>query len=262
MPYTKRTTRKKPYTRPTTKRRAPRRYTRSKSAYIKKTRVHRPLSSTGFPQTITTRLEYCDQYYFSSSGSTVVQQFRLASIYDPDLTSTGHQPYNHDQFAALYSSYKVVSVQVRLLATPVVLSIVGGSGYATQPLLPLDLVVRPDNYDGSPSGANANWELEAERPKACHFTISPGSRPLNFRRTYSVPYILGIKKQEYLDSPDYFTPMGSNPSFPNIGGSTNTPVLNVSVCNPYSNVGTADLHIRAELSFLVIFKARITQGPS
>ncbi len=51
----------------------------------------------------------------SYTGSEYV--FRLNSLYDPDLTGTGHQPYGFDQFAALYSRYKVDRVHIDVLFT-------------------------------------------------------------------------------------------------------------------------------------------------
>lgn len=40
------------------------------------------------------------------------QVYRLNSLYDPDLTGLGHQPYGHDEMANLYRNYKVVGVGI------------------------------------------------------------------------------------------------------------------------------------------------------
>jgi len=42
------------------------------------------------------------------------QIFRLNSLFDPDLTGVGHQPYGYDSLAALYYRYKVNAVRVCL----------------------------------------------------------------------------------------------------------------------------------------------------
>jgi len=42
------------------------------------------------------------------------QVFRLNSLYDPDFTGTGHQPYGFDQLLALYNYYKVSAVDIKL----------------------------------------------------------------------------------------------------------------------------------------------------
>lgn len=44
----------------------------------------------------TTTLARCGQY-----------NFRLNSLYDPNLTGTGHQPYGRDTLATLYNRYRV-----------------------------------------------------------------------------------------------------------------------------------------------------------
>jgi hypothetical protein len=41
-------------------------------------------------------------------------KFNLNSVYDPDLTSAGHQPYGFDQMAAFYTRYVVRAVQFQL----------------------------------------------------------------------------------------------------------------------------------------------------
>lgn len=55
-------------------------------------------------------LKYTDYFAVTgSTGSTGTQQYNLNSIYDPDLTGTGHQPYGRDTLATLYSQYRVMS---------------------------------------------------------------------------------------------------------------------------------------------------------
>lgn len=53
-------------------------------------------------------LKYADNY--SSSLATVTgssQVMNLNSIFDPDRTGVGHQPYGYDQLALLYNRYRV-----------------------------------------------------------------------------------------------------------------------------------------------------------
>jgi len=62
-----------------------------------------------FPQTLTTTLRYCDQYTLSSvSGAAASWSFRMNSVYDPDLTGTGHQPLYYDQITPVYQRYRVL----------------------------------------------------------------------------------------------------------------------------------------------------------
>jgi len=45
-----------------------------------------------------------------------VKQFRLNDCYDPDYTGTGHQPMGFDQMMAFYSTFRVLSTDVHIMA--------------------------------------------------------------------------------------------------------------------------------------------------
>ncbi len=77
------------------------------------------------PPRAMVQLRYTDTISLTSSSVTArtsgnQYEFRLNSIYDPNYTSTGHQPYMYDQFAALYGRYRVdrVRVQIDAIASP------------------------------------------------------------------------------------------------------------------------------------------------
>lgn len=49
------------------------------------------------------------------SGSAITGYvFRANSLYDPDYTSVGGQPYMYDQLAAIYNRYRVYSMSFKL----------------------------------------------------------------------------------------------------------------------------------------------------
>jgi len=61
-----------------------------------------------FPAKMTATLRYNDTVaYTTTTGVPTPYQWRCNSIYDPDYTGTGHQPYGHDQYAAIYNHYMV-----------------------------------------------------------------------------------------------------------------------------------------------------------
>lgn len=63
----------------------------------------------GFPRSTVTTLRYCETYSLTSTASSIAKQvFRMNSIYDPDFTNTGHQPYYFDQLSTLYDHYVVL----------------------------------------------------------------------------------------------------------------------------------------------------------
>jgi len=45
----------------------------------------------------------------ASTGLAVHHLFRCNGIFDPNVTGTGHQPYGHDSYQALYNHYNVLS---------------------------------------------------------------------------------------------------------------------------------------------------------
>lgn len=59
-----------------------------------------------FPDKLYTKLKYTDVKDFGTV-SVGAQQYRMNSIYDPDATSTGHQPYGHDSYGSIFQQYRV-----------------------------------------------------------------------------------------------------------------------------------------------------------
>jgi len=51
-------------------------------------------------------------------GIPVEHVFRGNSLYDPDFTGAGGQPYGHDQWATIYASYIVLRSRIRVTAKP------------------------------------------------------------------------------------------------------------------------------------------------
>jgi len=69
----------------------------------------------GVPSKTLVNHVYCDTISLNPGAGVGAQHiFRANSIYDPDLTGvlTGHQPFLHDQLAAQYKKYKVVSSSI------------------------------------------------------------------------------------------------------------------------------------------------------
>lgn len=73
----------------------------------------------GFPDSITSVHRY-SQYVNLDAGMGAVtkQVFRANSMYDPDLTGTGHQPMGRDEMSALYGHYCVDSARISVSAMP------------------------------------------------------------------------------------------------------------------------------------------------
>lgn len=67
------------------------------------------------PPKMSVKLDYAGTVYlYSAAVDTYEYVFRGNSIFDPDFTGVGHQPYAHDQWATLYQRYRVKSSNIKM----------------------------------------------------------------------------------------------------------------------------------------------------
>lgn len=64
------------------------------------------------PQRYICKLKYAEDV--TTDGLTGTWRFNLNSLFDPNQTGTGHQPYGFDQLATLYNKYRVISCGWRI----------------------------------------------------------------------------------------------------------------------------------------------------
>lgn len=95
-----------------------------KKAYTKKSskrrtqkkvrRIGRPQGTpSGMPLTRRAYMRYSDRILLTSTSGTIGSYiFRANSVFDPDLTATGHQPMGFDQWTSLYNHYVVVGARI------------------------------------------------------------------------------------------------------------------------------------------------------
>lgn len=95
-----------------------RKRTRAARRYSRRRLV--PRYRNPFPKTVIRRLRYVAYHniYGNSIQNTMFQTYRPNSIYDPDYTSTGGQPYGHDQLALVYNKYRVLGCRLTATVTP------------------------------------------------------------------------------------------------------------------------------------------------
>lgn len=74
------------------------------------------LNRTGFPRTTVVKLRYVDGFTLDPTnlGIAATHVFRANSIFDPNVTSAGHQPMNRDMWANLYKRYTVIGSKITL----------------------------------------------------------------------------------------------------------------------------------------------------
>jgi hypothetical protein len=75
----------------------------------------------GFPKSIVTKMRYCTNITLTSTtGAVTYNTFRANSVFDPDQSGVGHQPMWRDNYAAVYSNYRVLGSKIKTIFTPLI----------------------------------------------------------------------------------------------------------------------------------------------
>lgn len=123
--------------------------------------------------------------------------FRLNSLYDPDLTGVGHQPYGFDNLALLYNRYRVVSCGWRIQQP----SRADGS--------PIIVAALPSNDASLVWGDYAQL---AENSRAKYVTNNPGAPVATLTGKQYLPRLLGRTRAQYMADDHYQAVVNANPS--------------------------------------------------
>lgn len=151
------------------------------------------------PDAITNVMPYATNIALSAVGNVATYQFRGNSIFDPDLTSTGHQPLGHDEFAAMYQRYRVHASRVVLYAC--------NTG---DPGLPVQLVIHATNN----STLITNFDTVMEQPYMRTLTLEVDSNGGSCKKlTFPWMSTKKIKGTHMTELDDRFqASYGANPS--------------------------------------------------
>lgn len=153
--------------------------------------VHRPI---GIPDTQYTVIRYVDLVSFT--GSTSSYTFRANSLFDPDFTSTGHQPYYFDQFIASYEKYRVFKTHIKLRVTNISQTDVS------------EVVLVP----GSQIPTLTSLSLAREMPRSKCTGILPAFQavPIEISLSLRTKTVLGLQSRQIYDQ-DYGAVFNANP---------------------------------------------------
>lgn len=95
-----------------------RRYTTRRKRLPQVTSSMMSLGRFGFPKKIMCTHEYSDIVIMTNTaGSLATFQFSANGMFDPNITSTGHQPMFFDQLSALYLHYNVIGSKITFTFT-------------------------------------------------------------------------------------------------------------------------------------------------
>lgn len=201
-----------------------------------------PRLQTGFPQQMKVRLKYVDEYVMTSTAGAVANQaFRMNSVFDPDFTGVGHQPYGFDQYASLYNVYTVLGSKLTATWAPFTQTDVAN------PKGPWNVITLGDD-DGS---ASANPTLNCEYPRSDAKILGDAKGSPSVVKTYAT----------YQPQRD----LGLNPYDADCSAIVTTNPSNVWYATCLANdinSTTSSLMLKVEIEFVVLFKSPKSQGQS
>ncbi len=203
-------------------------------------------ASSPVPSRFITKMKYVSFGSLTSGTAGVVggqYVFRLNSVYDPDQTGAGHQPYGFDQLAALYGKYLVRRVDVTIVFS-------NPSADGAAPCMSLT----PAN--SGPFGmAGLTAEAVAEKPQ-CRVGLlnNTGSQRITWKVSFDIAKIEGLSKIQYeAETGNYGASISANPSL--------TPYVAVALAD-VTQTGGLTVQFGVELNYHVEFYERAVLGQS
>lgn len=168
----------------------PRRTHRRRRATININRALQPVA-----QKTIIKMKYAETYAPVASGGQAVWRLNLNSIYDPNRTGLGHQPYGHDTFQSLYNRYRVIACSY--IACPTSLT-----------NTPLEVAALPANEEF----VAANISEYRENPRCRYTIVTSGGGARMLKGKVSIPSLVGRTSAQYKADDRYQAQFGSSPA--------------------------------------------------
>lgn len=199
--------------------------------------------STLVPDRMFTRLRYSELVglTYTGVGVSAYYQFRVNSIFDPNLTGIGHQPLGHDEWQLFYNRYRVRGMKYRVTFT----------NTSATDQVEFALQLRPN------STVDTNFDSIRESPittaRGILGTEGSGQACKSASGYASVAKIRGIPRGRLQYDSDYQAVFGNSPPI--------TPMLNLFVQNQAADTSAVVL-ARVDLVYLCEFNDRKIQYQS
>lgn len=139
-------------------------------------------------------MKYAETVQTSATGQ---YQFRLNSLFDPNLSGVGHQPYSYDNLALLYNRYRVIATGWRIQQPQAF----NGVSITTACL--------PSNDTGI---AWTDFGEMAENPRTKYVTNNPGGPLVTLSGKSNLPRLMGRTKAQYMADDNYQAIVTTNPA--------------------------------------------------
>lgn len=203
------------------------------------------MSNATFPQSMYMEHKYLDVLYrlnetiTGSIGSEY--NFRLNSLFDPDFTSSGHQPTFFDQMTAIYAKYAVYAVRINIRIVD-----------ANEEHAALVVCVKSSGGSSAPI-ASLPVAIAAEKPGIMVIDSKPGRGGCWDSGWMSISDLEGASRAMIMGDISYSGTAGGNP--------TTGPYLVLGVGNWASATGTA-MRFVVEINYKAKWYAPVTAAQS
>jgi len=189
------------------------------------------------------QLKYCEIITLTTqTGLLGTQQaYLLNSIYDPNSSGTGHQPYGHDTYATMYNKYRVIGCRVQLIFTT--------PGAAND----IICVMAPSSNTSSGMTGLQLYQVQEWPQSVCGILPSTGERRCVLQANYDMATQAGVSKAVYLAGDEYEAAIGSSP---------NKAVYLTFNSGCVDGTGSVQCKVQVYLEFDVLFFDRTTLGLS
>lgn len=183
------------------------------------------------PDRYLTKLRYSEgnSITYTALSEYASYQYRLNSIYDPNLTGVGHQPLGHDELANLYNRYRVLGVAYKVVITN------RDSNYEGE----IAIQLRPN----STLSTKFSDVAESNYSQVRTIRTAPAGGVQTLKGYISIARIRGVKKSVARNDDTYQALFGANP--------TREPVLNIYLRNQNVNFNM-DFAWRVYLTYYVV----------
>lgn len=171
---------------------------KSKRGFNTKLTVNRAIQP--YAQRYICTMKYAESVGLTTNASILAQHnFNLNSIFDPNRTGIGHQPYGRDELYAIYNRYRVIGCKYTISAYNAASS---GDAYSV-------IAALPSNEEVSLSGGLPQAQ---ETPRCKYITQAPNA-PLRVLQGYvNLPALVGATKTQYMTDDDYQANFDSSPA--------------------------------------------------
>ncbi len=133
----------------------------------------------------------------AAAGS--IQTMNLNSLFDPDRTGSGHQPYGFDQISALYNRYRVLNTRYKVMFASV------GAVYHA-------VVTTVNGLLVSAISDQATFQTATETPHAVTNIMSTQGKSWVVNKKISLNLLNGVTQTEYLADDRFEAAVGANPT--------------------------------------------------